>query len=130
VNGLIAAAQPRGRQIDLERADPVDSIACDVDRLLHGSTGIIAPALLNAFPDTIGRLSVGQGLPQAGVAAELTAAARFNTDRPESRIRCVPGRSDIASDIRYQSEAAFSRAFRREFGQPPGQYRSDHKGSR
>ena len=40
------------------------------------------------------------------------------------------GVADIASDIGYQSEAAFSRAFRREFGQPPGQYRSDHKGSR
>ena len=40
------------------------------------------------------------------------------------------GVADIASDIGYQSEAAFSRAFRREFGQPPGQYRSEHKGSR
>jgi AraC-like DNA-binding protein len=40
------------------------------------------------------------------------------------------GVADIATDIGYQSEAAFSRAFRREFGQPPGRYRSDHKGSR
>jgi transcriptional regulator GlxA family with amidase domain len=38
--------------------------------------------------------------------------------------------ADIATDIGYQSEAAFSRAFRREFGQPPGRYRSDHKRSR
>jgi AraC-like DNA-binding protein len=38
--------------------------------------------------------------------------------------------ADIATDIGYESEAAFSRAFKREFGQPPGQYRNDHRGSR
>jgi AraC-like DNA-binding protein len=38
------------------------------------------------------------------------------------------GVAEIATDIGYQSEAAFSRAFSREFGQPPGRYRSDHKG--
>ena len=40
------------------------------------------------------------------------------------------GVADIASGIGYQSEAAFNRAFRREFGQPPGRYRSDYKSSR
>ena len=38
--------------------------------------------------------------------------------------------ADIATDVGYESEAAFSRAFKREFGQPPGRYRSDHRGSR
>jgi AraC-like DNA-binding protein len=38
--------------------------------------------------------------------------------------------ADIASAIGYQSEAAFSRAFKREFGQSPGRYRSDHKTAR
>lgn len=40
------------------------------------------------------------------------------------------GVADIAPDIGYQSQAAFSRAFRREFGQPPRRYRSDQKGQR
>jgi len=48
----------------------------------------------------------------------------------ESLKKTSRGVADIATDIGYQSEAAFSRAFRREFGQPPGRYRSDHKGSR
>jgi len=48
----------------------------------------------------------------------------------ESLQKTSRGVADIATDIGYQSEAAFSRAFKREFGQPPGQYRSDHKGSR
>jgi AraC-like DNA-binding protein len=48
----------------------------------------------------------------------------------ESLQKTSRGVADIAADIGYQSEAAFSRAFRREFGQPPGRYRSDHKGPR
>jgi AraC-like DNA-binding protein len=39
------------------------------------------------------------------------------------------GIAEIASDVGYESEAAFNRAFKREFGRPPGRYRSDHKGS-
>jgi AraC-like DNA-binding protein len=48
----------------------------------------------------------------------------------ESLQKTSRGIADIAADIGYQSEAAFSRAFKREFGQAPGRYRSDHKGSR
>jgi AraC-like DNA-binding protein len=39
------------------------------------------------------------------------------------------GVSDIAAEVGYESEAAFNRAFKREFGLPPGRYRSDHKSS-
>src|SRR4029077_4263331 len=35
--------------------------------------------------------------------------------------------AEIPADIGYESEAAFNRAFKREFGQPPGRYRSDHR---
>src|SRR6478752_2690664 len=37
------------------------------------------------------------------------------------------GVADIAAGVGYESEAAFNRAFRREFGQPPGRYRIDRK---
>ncbi len=39
------------------------------------------------------------------------------------------GVAEIAADIGYESEAAFNRAFKREFGKPPGRYRSDHRSS-
>jgi AraC-like DNA-binding protein len=39
------------------------------------------------------------------------------------------GVADIAADVGYESEAAFNRAFKREFGQPPGRYRNDRKKS-
>jgi len=41
--------------------------------------------------------------------------------------RTSRGVAEIAGDVGYESEAAFNRAFKREFGQPPGRYRSDHK---
>ena len=37
------------------------------------------------------------------------------------------GMAEIAADVGYESEAAFNRAFKREFGQPPGRYRSDYR---
>ena len=43
--------------------------------------------------------------------------------------RTSRGVAEIASDIGYESEAAFNRAFKREFGQPPGRYRDDHRNS-
>jgi len=43
--------------------------------------------------------------------------------------RTSRGVAEIAADIGYESEAAFNRAFKREFGQPPGRYRSDHGSS-
>jgi AraC-like DNA-binding protein len=39
------------------------------------------------------------------------------------------GVADIAADVGYESEAAFNRAFKREYGQPPGRYRTDRKSS-
>jgi AraC-like DNA-binding protein len=41
--------------------------------------------------------------------------------------RTSRGVAEIAADVGYESEAAFNRAFKREFGQPPGRYRSDQK---
>jgi AraC-like DNA-binding protein len=41
--------------------------------------------------------------------------------------RTSRGVAQIAADVGYESEAAFNRAFKREFGQPPGRYRGNHK---
>ncbi len=37
------------------------------------------------------------------------------------------GVAEIAADVGYESEAAFNRAFKREYGQPPGRYRSGQR---
>lgn len=39
------------------------------------------------------------------------------------------GVAEIAAEVGYESEAAFNRAFKREFGHPPGKYRRDHRES-
>jgi len=39
------------------------------------------------------------------------------------------GVSEIAAEVGYESEAAFNRAFKREFGDPPGKYRRDRRQS-
>jgi AraC-like DNA-binding protein len=38
--------------------------------------------------------------------------------------------AQVASDVGYESEAAFNRAFKREFGLPPAKYRRDQAGQR
>ena len=40
------------------------------------------------------------------------------------------GVAEIAGEMGYESEAAFNRAFKREFGEPPGRYRLNHKRTR
>jgi AraC-like DNA-binding protein len=49
---------------------------------------------------------------------QVAARALENTSR---------GVAEIAADVGYESEAAFNRAFKREFGQPTGRYRSNQK---
>jgi AraC-like DNA-binding protein len=49
---------------------------------------------------------------------QLAARSLENTPR---------GVSEIAGEVGYESEAAFNRAFKREFGEPPGRYRLNHK---
>jgi AraC-like DNA-binding protein len=52
----------------------------------------------------------------------LQVAARWLEKTPR-------GVAEIAPDVGYESEAAFNRAFKREFGQPPGRYRINHRSS-
>jgi AraC-like DNA-binding protein len=50
----------------------------------------------------------------------LQLAARALTTTPR-------GTADIAAEVGYESEAAFNRAFKREFGLPPARYRREAK---
>lgn len=50
----------------------------------------------------------------------LQLAARALTSTPR-------GVSEIAADVGYESEAAFNRAFKREFGLPPARYRREQR---
>lgn len=45
----------------------------------------------------------------------------------QSLERTSRGIAEIAAEVGYESEAAFSRAFKREFGKPPGRYRSESR---
>jgi transcriptional regulator GlxA family with amidase domain len=40
------------------------------------------------------------------------------------------GVAQIASEVGYESEAAFNRAFKREYGLPPARYRRDKAAQR
>ena len=52
---------------------------------------------------------------------QLAARALASTSR---------GVAEIAEDVGYESEAAFNRAFKREFGSPPARYRNEHRTAR
>ena len=52
---------------------------------------------------------------------QLAAQALASTSR---------GVAEIAGDVGYESEAAFNRAFKREFGSPPARYRKEHQTER
>jgi AraC-like DNA-binding protein len=131
----------------------VDTLRRYVDSLPEQQTGWLAGArdpvvgrslaLLHgrvAHPWTIAHLADEVGISRSALVERFS---RYLSEPPmayltrwrlqlaaESLQKTSRGVADIATDIGYQSEAAFSRAFRREFGQPPGRYRSDHKGVR
>ena len=99
--------------------------------LLHGRV---------AHPWTIADLADEVGISRSALVERfsrylseppMTYLTRWRLQLAAESLQKTPrGVADIAADIGYQSEAAFSRAFKREFGQPPGQYRIDHKGPR
>ncbi len=98
--------------------------------LLHGRI---------AHPWTIADLANEVGISRSALVERFT---RYLSEPPmtylarwrlllaaQSLERTSRSVAEIAADVGYESEAAFNRAFKREFGQPPGRYRSDHKGS-
>jgi AraC-like DNA-binding protein len=91
-----------------------------------------------AHPWTIASLADEVGISRSALVERFT---RYLSEPPMTYLtrwrlqlaarsleRTSRGVAEIAGDVGYESEAAFNRAFKREFGRPPGRYRSDHKG--
>jgi len=92
-----------------------------------------------AHPWTIADLADEVGISRSALVERFT---RYLSEPPmtyltrwrlqlaaRSLVTTSRGVAEIAADIGYESEAAFNRAFKREFGQPPGRYRSDQRSS-
>jgi AraC-like DNA-binding protein len=91
-----------------------------------------------AHPWTVASLADEVGISRSALVERFT---RYLSEPPMTYLtrwrlqlaaraleRTSRGVAEIAGDVGYESEAAFNRAFKREFGRPPGRYRSDHKG--
>jgi transcriptional regulator GlxA family with amidase domain len=95
--------------------------------LLHGRI---------AHPWTIAEIAETVGISRSALVARftrylgvppMTYLTRWRLERAARTLETTSrGVAEIASDVGYESEAAFSRAFKREFGQSPGRYRSNH----
>jgi AraC-like DNA-binding protein len=88
-------------------------------------------------PWTIAELAKEVGLSRSALIERFT---RYLSEPPMAYLirwrlqlaaralaRTSRGVAEIASDVGYESEAAFNRAFKREFGFPPARYRREHR---
>jgi AraC-like DNA-binding protein len=90
-----------------------------------------------AHPWTIANLAEEVGISRSALVERftrylseppMTYLTRWRLQLAARSLEGTPrGVAEIAADVGYESEAAFNRAFKREFGQPPGRYRSNHK---
>jgi AraC-like DNA-binding protein len=107
------------------------------DPIVGKSLGLLHGRI--AHPWTIADLADEVGISRSALVERFT---RYLSDPPMTYLtrwrlqlaaraleKTSRGVAEIAADVGYESEAAFNRAFKREFGQPPGRYRSDHKSS-
>jgi AraC-like DNA-binding protein len=107
------------------------------DPIVGKSLGLLHGRI--AHPWTIADLADEVGISRSALVERFT---RFLSEPPMTYLtrwrlqlaarsleRTSRGVAEIAAEVGYESEAAFNRAFKREFGQPPGRYRSDCKGS-
>ena len=107
------------------------------DPIVGKSLGLLHSRV--AHPWTIADLADEVGISRSALVERFT---RYLSEPPMAYLtrwrlqlaaRSLEGTSrglaEIAAGVGYESEAAFNRAFKREFGRPPGRYRSDHKAS-
>jgi AraC-like DNA-binding protein len=90
-----------------------------------------------SHPWTIAGLAEEVGISRSALTERFT---RYLSEPPMSYLtrwrlqlaarsleRTSRGVAEIAAGVGYESEAAFNRAFKREFGQPPGRFRVEQK---
>jgi len=105
------------------------------DPIVGKSLGLLHSRI--AHPWTIADLADEVGISRSALVDRFT---RYLSEPPMTYLtrwrlqlaarsleRTSRGVAEIAADIGYESEAAFNRAFKREFGLPPGRYRTDHR---
>ena len=105
------------------------------DPIVGKSLGLLHSRI--AHPWTIADLADEVGISRSALVERFT---RYLSEPPMTYLtrwrlqlaarsleKTSRGVAEIAADVGYESEAAFNRAFKREFGQPPGRYRSDHQ---
>jgi AraC-like DNA-binding protein len=89
------------------------------------------------YPWTIADLASQVGLSRSALAERfirylseppMTYLTRWRLQLAAfSLVRTSKGVVEIASEVGYESESAFNRAFKREFGLPPAQYRREQR---
>ena len=107
------------------------------DPIVGKSLGLMHRRIVH--PWTIAGLADEVGISRSALVERFT---RFLSEPPMAYLtrwrlqlasrsleRTSRGIAEIANDVGYESEAAFNQAFKREFGRPPGRYRSDHRRS-
>lgn len=108
------------------------------DPIVGKSLGLLHGRI--AHPWTIADLADEVGISRSALVERFT---RYLSEPPMTylthwrlqlaarSLKSTPrGLAEIAAEVGYESEAAFSRAFKREFGRPPGRYRSDDREAR
>ena len=108
------------------------------DPMVGKSLGLLHSRI--AHPWTIADLAEEVGISRSALVERftrylseppMTYLTRWRLQLAARSLESTPrGVAEIAAEVGYESEAAFSRAFKREFGQPPSHYRGDHKASR
>jgi AraC-like DNA-binding protein len=107
------------------------------DPIVGKSLGLLHSRI--AHPWTIAGLAEEVGISRSALVERF---ARYLSEPPMAYLtrwrlqlaarsleKTSRGVAEIAADVGYESEAAFNRAFKREFGQPPGRYRSEQRKS-
>src|SRR4051794_7227396 len=108
------------------------------DPIVGKSLGLLHSRI--AHPWTIAELAAEVGISRTALVERftlylseppMTYLTRWRLQLAARSLENTPrGVAEIAGEVGYESEAAFNRAFKREFGIPPGRYRLRHKPTR
>src|SRR5579872_5065605 len=105
-----------------------DSVVGKSLGLLHSR--IAHPWTIAALADEVGisRTALVERFTRYLSEPPMTYLTRWRLQLAARSLENTPrGVSEIAGEVGYESEAAFNRAFKREFGEPPGRYRLNHR---